>query len=221
MRTFGTGVSELTLDGDVDAQLRGTLCCRPIFRGIAPSQPELSPWLAERIAHHCDLFRRLLRPLLLDCKVYHHMPFLRHEDADPWVVLEYASPDCARAVAVIFRQAPTGADTYQLLPRGLDAGRRYRIYSDNHDWSYETAGSELIQQGLRVGSRRRLHCRPNRLGSHYSPTADLAPVGLRRAYCCRNDGLCAFRPAGSHRAALKFRDCARCADCVWFGRDTY
>ena len=154
MRAFGTEAYELTLDGDIDAQLRSALICRPIFRGIAPTQDEITPWLAERIAHHVDLFQRVLRPLLLNGKVYHHTPFLRHQNADPWVVLEYASPDCARAVAAIFRQAPTGDDTYHFLPRGLDAGRRYRVRSDNHDWSYEIAGSELIQQGLRVRLER-------------------------------------------------------------------
>jgi len=156
MRSFGTETGELMLDGDVDSQLRSALICRPIFRGIAPSCTELSPWLADRIAHHCDLFRRVLRPLLLDCKVYHHTPFLHHEAADSWLVLEYASPDRTRAVAAIFRQAPTGTDTYHFFPRGLDAGRRYRVRSDNHDWSYEIAGSELIQQGLRVRLERPL-----------------------------------------------------------------
>ena len=131
MRSVGTETGELTLDGDLATQLRGALICRPIFRGIAPNQTELSPWLARQIAHHCDLFRHVLRPLLLDCKVYHHTPFLRHEDADPWVVVKYASSDRARAVAAIFRQAPTGSDTYHFLPRGLDAGRRYRVRSES------------------------------------------------------------------------------------------
>jgi alpha-galactosidase len=150
MRTFGTETGEISLDGDIDAQLRGALICRPNFRGIAPTVGDLSPWLAERIAYHVGLFQGVLRPLLLDCKVFHHTPFLRHQDADPWLVLEFASPDRARAIAVLFRHALCGDGCWRFFPRGLDASRSYTVCSDNHRWKCEFTGSELMQSGIPV-----------------------------------------------------------------------
>ena len=145
MRAYGTESAEIARDADVDAQLRAALICRPIFRGIAPTVEETVPWLKERIEHHLEIFNEVLRPLLLDGRLYHHTPFLPIHRADGWVVLEYASTARDRAVVALFRQAPLGGDTYLVQPRGLDATHNYRVTSDNQNWSISVSGADLVR----------------------------------------------------------------------------
>jgi alpha-galactosidase len=153
LRTFGTEVGEHVLDGDVDAQLR--LClCRPIFRGIAPSLAELSPYLRERVEHYVGLFKTVLRPILLECRMYHHTPFLPLTETTPWCVLEYAKPDRSAAAAVVFRTSCAAAgpdpDEFRFRPRGIDPARHYRVTLDNGGLTFGVSGRDLMLQGLPV-----------------------------------------------------------------------
>lgn len=155
LRTFGTEVSEHVLGGDLDTQLR--LClCRMIFRGIAPSLEELTPYLAGRIAHYVDLYRSVIRPTMVEGRMYHHTPFLSLSPAgpgpqSPWCVLEYARPDRSVAVAGIFKIGPDDSgDVYVFRPRGLALDRRYRVTLDGQGLSFESQGSDLTRDGVRV-----------------------------------------------------------------------
>jgi len=138
------------LDADIDSQLRYALLCRPIFRGIAPSEEELNPWLRERILYHLGLYKRFLRPLLRECLVYHHTPWLSVTEPTAWCVLEYGSPDRARAAAAVFRLCEGEQAAYQLYPRGLDREKRYRVYSANTRQTAEVRGWDLTNGGVRV-----------------------------------------------------------------------
>jgi alpha-galactosidase len=153
LRTFGTEVGNHVHEGDVDTQLR--LCfSRIIFRGIAPSVAELTPHLAERIAHYLEVYRRLIRPILLrDGRVFHHTPFQPHEEPHPWCALEYARPDRSAAVAVIFRTSSATdqrGDEYCFRPRGLHPTTPYEITTDNSGLSYRATGAELAVHGVMV-----------------------------------------------------------------------
>jgi alpha-galactosidase len=149
LRTFGTEVSEIDLDGDVDTQLRLVCLCRPIFRGIAPSVAELSGFLLERIAHHLDLYRDIIRPVMIDGRVYHHTPFIRHTELTPWCVLEYASQDGSQSVAGIFRTS-NAERSYCLKLRGIQPGRTYDVTLDNSNQTVRISGWELQQRGICV-----------------------------------------------------------------------
>ena len=155
LRTFGTEVHEHVLDGNLDTQLR--LClCRVIFRGIAPSLDELTPYLADRITHYVDLYKSVIRPTMIEGLVYHHTPFLSVSPTGPgpqlpWCVLEYARPDRSVAVACVFRVAADGDDgEYAFRARGLDASRRYRVTWDSAQQTCEVDGLALMQQGITV-----------------------------------------------------------------------
>jgi alpha-galactosidase len=150
LRTFGTESGEHELDGDVDAQLRLVCLCRPIFRGIAPSAEELTPYLRERIAHHLALYRDFVRPVMVDGRVYHHTPFLPLYQDAPWCVLEYASEDRRRAVVGLFRTSAAGPAEYRLFPRGIDPASSYDLTLDSHASTVRVPGWELVNHGIAV-----------------------------------------------------------------------
>ncbi len=150
LRTFGTEVPEHVLDGDLDTQLR-LCCCRIIFRGIAPSLDELTPYLRKRITHYLNLYKGQIRPLLeAGARVFHHTPFQPIFQSAPWCVLEYAHPDGHAAVAALFRTGAGGEDEFLLKLRGLDPGRQYQVTFDNSNRTVTLAGHHLAASGLPI-----------------------------------------------------------------------
>ncbi len=153
LRTFGTETGEHALDGDIDAQLR-LCCCRPIFRGIAPTLDELSPYLHQRITHFLDLYRRWVRPTMVDGLVFHHTPFTPLAAKAPWCVLEYARRDRSVSVAMLFRTGGRFDDDadapWVFRPRGLDPGRTYAVVADNSGGRHQASGQQLATDGVRV-----------------------------------------------------------------------
>ncbi|MCE5257731.1 MAG: alpha-galactosidase [Chloroflexi bacterium] len=151
LRTCGTEVGEMPLDGDLDAQIRQACLGRPILRGIAPSLDSLTPWLRARLAHTLDIYREVIRPLLVGgALVYHHTPFLPIDRTTDWCVLEYAAPDKSHAVIGLFRTSDAADEVFTCCPRGLDAGATYRLTLDNASQSCLVSGWELAQRGVRV-----------------------------------------------------------------------
>ncbi len=150
LRTFGTEVGGLDLDADVDTQMRLVCLSLPIFRGIAPDMDELSAFLQERITHHLNLYRDFIRPVMMEGRVFHHTAFLKHTEASPWCVLEYAIPDGVRAVAAVFRTGETSDPVYHLVPRGLDAGLKYKVSLDNTSQQLIQSGAILMESGLPI-----------------------------------------------------------------------
>jgi alpha-galactosidase len=149
LRTFGTEVGEHMLDGDLDFQLRLAIMAHPIFRGISPTEEELSPVYLERIVHALDLYRSFIRPLMPHCRVFHHTGMLPLLAPTPWCVLEYAAAERDRAVVGLWRTAAVGDDTFVVFPQGIDRGGDYRVRFDNRAETITYRGSELAQ-GVRV-----------------------------------------------------------------------
>ena len=150
LRTFGTEVPEIDLEGDVDAQLRLVCLCRPIFRGIAPSLEEFSPFLRDRIDHHLNLYRETIRPIMVDGMVYHHTPFLKHTELSPWCVLEYGTAGRDKAVIGLFRTGCNGESVFHLRPRGINPAYDYTIVYDNSSTKVRMSGAELMLHGLSI-----------------------------------------------------------------------
>jgi alpha-galactosidase len=150
LRTFGTEVPDHYLYGDLDYQIRSCLFGHPILRGIAPSLDAIGEPRRRRIVHALDLYKRFIRPILPNAKVYHHTPELPLFGPSPWCVLEYATPDGAREVAGIFRLTGPSDGIYRYRPRGLRAGARYRVTFDNTGDVVELSGLELQRDGLEL-----------------------------------------------------------------------
>lgn len=153
MRTFGTETGEQVLDGDVDTQLRHCFC-RLIFRGIAPSLDDLSPYLRWHIDDYVSVYKEVIRPTMIGGRVFHHTPFLPLATATPWCVLEYARPDGATAVAAIFRtsceKVGRQPDEYTFRARGIDPAASYHVRLDSRDLAFAASGEQLMRKGIRI-----------------------------------------------------------------------
>jgi alpha-galactosidase len=150
LRTFGTEVWDHVLDGDLDMQIRSVCIARPIFRGIAPMMEQVTPELRERVEHCLDLYRKVIRPLMPDCRVYHHTPFQPLFEHRTFNVIEYAARDRKTALVAVFRMSATGGDEYVLYPRGLDIGTDYAVTLDNRSQTKRVSGWQLMQEGIRI-----------------------------------------------------------------------
>ncbi len=150
LRTFGTEVGEHATDGNLDLQLRTVMLCRPIFRGISPSLEEFNPLLRRRIVDSVELFKQVVRPIMVGSRVYHHTPITPLLEASPWMVLEYARPDGRSAVAGLFRTSEQGDPVFHFRPRGLDLSRTYQVTLANSGQVVELTGSQLLEEGVPV-----------------------------------------------------------------------
>ena len=150
LRTFGTEVSDLQTDGDIDSQMREVQMSLPIFRGVSPTLAEFNPILREKIRAGVDLYKHEIRSIVRDSVVYHHTPLTEYLEQSPWVVLEYGSPDRSRGVAALFRTSGFEDPVYHFMPRGLDASGRYKVTFQSRGETVEMSGIQLMQQGIPV-----------------------------------------------------------------------
>ena len=65
-------------------------------------------------------------------------------------MLERSAEDRSASVIGVFRLAGSSPDAYTVYPRGLDAGKRYRLTFDNSGSTAEVSGYELQNSGIRV-----------------------------------------------------------------------
>ena len=138
---------------DTILRLSYTLATPQIFIGIvARNVEELTPQRREKFLHYSDIYRRLVRPVLKDAKVYHHAPVTDTQSVDDggWFAMEYAAPDRSRGWATFVRIAPEGEDTFQFRARGLDPGRRYQVTFDRDGTTATMTGAELMHAGVPV-----------------------------------------------------------------------
>ena len=150
LRTFGTEVGDLHMDGDMDAQLRICMLCRPIYRGIAPSLEEYTPYLLEKVTRYNKLYVDFCRVLLKDCLVFHHTPFQKLACAHESTILEYASPDRGMAMLAVFTQSSGCGQGIHVRPRGLSIAKTYRVTFGNTGESVTLPGFEIAQKGIIV-----------------------------------------------------------------------
>lgn len=150
LRVFGTEIRDQPLYGDLDFQLRAMMLGHPIVRGVYPSLEEANPILRATIRRALATYKERIRPLLPDCRVFHHTPDLPLLAPSPWCVLEYAADDRERAAVWVFRLTAPDEGDYRLRPRGLDLARRYRVRLDGADAELSASGLELARDGLPI-----------------------------------------------------------------------
>jgi hypothetical protein len=101
---------------------------------------------------YSDLFKTFIRPLLSDCRVYHHAPVNAQGnwDSGPWLAMEYLSPDKRKGWATVVSFPGNRSLTYLFRPRGLAAQKKYKVTFDNTSTTKVLEGSGLLRDGLEL-----------------------------------------------------------------------
>ena len=141
---------------DLDTTLRGAFALGNtplIYNAMLPKSIEtLTPAVREKYLHYVTLYKEFIRPLLSVCKVYHHAPVNGDGGVDSgnWFAMEFVSPEREKGWSTIIRLAGDTTIPYLFKPRGLDAGRKYRVKFDSSGREEVHLASELAQQGLSI-----------------------------------------------------------------------
>jgi len=155
-RNAGVGQSG-HVRADLDFQVRSCMLGHFTLTGIHPRAAEANPDHVSRIRRHVELYKRFIRPFLSSCRVYHHTPVVKGKEPRGWAVLEYVSADGDRGVSGVFRLAgPSAEQSWRLRFRGVDAGRRYSVTTDNTGETFTRDGAALIHDGLVIRLARPL-----------------------------------------------------------------
>jgi hypothetical protein len=123
-----------------------------IFNGLLPkSVEEMKPAIREKCLRYAGIYKQFIRPILPTCKVYHHAPVnaTSSVESGQWFAMEFASPDRAKAWALVVRFPKAGYE-YLLKPKGLDEHKQYNVTFDNSGKTEVLKGSDLMRDGLTV-----------------------------------------------------------------------
>ena len=161
---------------DTTTMLRGiyTLGNTPmIFNAMLPKSIETFPEQQRQpFLHYARLYKSFIRPLLADCKVYHHAPvnagnttsgLAPHQgghlcpvyaeggvESGGWFAMEFDSPDMAKGWATIIRLSDNKSNSYLFKPRGLDLKKTYKVTFDNTGKVETLDAAKLMQNGLEM-----------------------------------------------------------------------
>ncbi len=94
------------------------------------------------------LYKRELRPLIRDARLYHVSP---RPDGVQWDGMQYWNPQRAKGVVFAFRGSVPGESEHRFVLSGLDISTRYHLHFQDGTAPDRTAtGSELMSEGLVV-----------------------------------------------------------------------
>ena len=115
--------------------------------GISSQILKWSPELKQCAAQNIALYKRI-RPILAEGDCYHLTPPPDNKNPTGWMALQYAAPDRARSVIMVYR---LGGSPPQLTLKlkGLDPKRTYRLEQDGVDKG-ALNGQVLASEGITV-----------------------------------------------------------------------
>ena len=95
-----------------------------------------------------DLYKKDLRPLIRDARLYHVSP---RPDGVHWDGVEYWDPQGVKGVVFAFRGSVADEAEHRFVLTGLDAAKRYRLHFQDGSAPDRTAtGTQLMNEGLLV-----------------------------------------------------------------------
>ncbi len=131
--------------GSIDLQMRNTMLTHMTLNVVAPVGAELNSMQMEFIRRSVKLYKDFIRPFLPTARVYHHTPEAKKEGL---CVLEIAAPDSTKGAIGVFTLSK--AQKICVTPKGINAGKQYKITLDNSGASFVLSGYELMNSGLKI-----------------------------------------------------------------------
>jgi alpha-galactosidase len=124
---------------------------RSAMMGWISIMQDTAAWSPEQrdAAHHAfELYKRQLRPLIRDARLYH---VSERPDGVRWDGMEYWDPVRRKGVVFAFRGTIHDQSDHRFILAGLEEQKRYRLhFEDATSLDREAAGGDLMGSGLLV-----------------------------------------------------------------------
>lgn len=121
--------------GSLDAHMRNTMLGHMSLNVISPASAQINTVQMEFVRHSVKVYKEFIRPMLNDCKVYHHTPKITD-----CAVMEISSGGKGALTAFALK----GQKTLTLTPKGMSRSKKYLVTLDNTGDSFEINGGTPI-----------------------------------------------------------------------------
>lgn len=99
-------------------------------------------------------YKNFSRPLIRNCKMYHHTPSFDSHGPIGYGILEAASPDAKRDMIGLFKLYGCGNETVTLKCKGVNTSYNYKITSYRTGEHFILSGYELKHRGIEISLER-------------------------------------------------------------------
>jgi len=141
---------------DIDFVIRAGMFGHFCVSGIFPTVDKANLASLARWKHGIELYKEKIRPLLSNCKVYHHTSEQNYSKNGDWVVLEYTDGEATSSIVGLFRLLDSRTGEYKFMPKGLNRAKKYALEFDNSGLKIEMSGAELFANGVLVNIKGQL-----------------------------------------------------------------
>ena len=121
--------------GSLDAHMRNTMLGHMSLNVISPASAQINTVQMEFVRHSVKVYKEFIRPMLNDCRVYHHTPKITD-----CAVMEISSGSKGALTAFALK----GQKTLTLTPKGMSRSKKYLVTLDNTGDSFEINGGTPI-----------------------------------------------------------------------------
>ena len=118
------------------------------LNSFCPMNAKYNKQQLEFVKHCVDIYKSFIRPLLPNCKMYHHNETTVEAREQGFCGLEVVSCDKDKAVIGVFCLPGANNKQITIMPRGLDAGNVYKVTFDNTGAQVTRTGVELLSGGI-------------------------------------------------------------------------
>ena len=133
--------------GSFDAHMRNVMLGHISLNVVAPEGAVLNPVQIDFIKHSTDIYKSSIRPILADCRTFHHTPDLT--DCD-YSVLEISAQDSTSGAITVIGLCNKKTEAIKVVPKGIDLSCKYHITLDNTGEGYDATGAKLVRDGIMV-----------------------------------------------------------------------
>lgn len=139
------------LEGDFRFQSRLLLFGRPTINASTVCGYDENPIQSEMLDHVLDIYRKVVRPMIKSCIVYHHTPELEYIEPKGVGILELSAKDKTTAIAGIFNLSASNGKTETVFCfKGLDISKNYLLTMDNSGKTACVSGYSLMNEGVKI-----------------------------------------------------------------------
>jgi alpha-galactosidase len=116
--------------------------------GFSQKLPELPAWVAERLAHHIQVYKSHVRRFVREADLYRltDQP-RRNGQGERWCAFQYSLTDASEHLLFVFR-LPGAEPERAIRLAGLDANRLYQIESLDGERLQSMTGHDLVENGI-------------------------------------------------------------------------